>query len=356
MNFHTIVTHRRPHLDEIIGIWLLKKFGGKEFPGIKDAAIDFTDAGDRTPNGKSWREWHDQGYVLVGIGGGRFDEHANQVKDKKEGHCAASLIAKALEVEEMPEIQPIVKMATQNDLNGAKSIFDIGYIINLLHAQFDDTENIIRWVNVALDAIYQNQAEFWSKSREEFERSAQIEEIVWRKEDGTEGRRFNFVTLESDDEQVTKFARSRHGANAGIVLQKKSSGHVQIHTSPKLGLKLYDLAKIVRVEEQERNGNRVIITDPLKLSSDGTLREVPQWFFHEGMQKLMNGSLTAELVPPTKIPLARLRELVRIGINPSRYEASKENECRKGICTASSQGCSWFRWQLSRCRQVRRSR
>ena len=42
MVYKSILTHERPHLDEIVAIWFLRKFGEQRFPGISKAAITFT--------------------------------------------------------------------------------------------------------------------------------------------------------------------------------------------------------------------------------------------------------------------------------------------------------------------------
>src|SRR3990167_8729748 len=79
----TLITHINPHLDDIFGIWLLKKYD----PKYADFAVDFISA---THNGKEETEEK----VFVGTGGGKFDEH-------KEGlnTCAGSLVFDYLKTE-----------------------------------------------------------------------------------------------------------------------------------------------------------------------------------------------------------------------------------------------------------------
>lgn len=73
----TLITHINPHLDDILAIWLLKKFD----PKFADASLEFISASHNMEN----QENEDR--VFVGTGGGRFDEH-------KEGleSCAGSLV------------------------------------------------------------------------------------------------------------------------------------------------------------------------------------------------------------------------------------------------------------------------
>lgn len=64
-----IVTHKKPHLDEVVGAWLLKTFD----PKFKDATFQFIpylSNGGQVPPGDD--------YVAIGIGQGKYDEHALQ--------------------------------------------------------------------------------------------------------------------------------------------------------------------------------------------------------------------------------------------------------------------------------------
>lgn len=85
----TLVTHINPHLDDIAGIWLFKKFN----PDFKDAQIEFISASHNRVN----EETEDR--IFIGTGGSQFDEH-------KEGldTCAGTLVYKFLkEKEYIPE-------------------------------------------------------------------------------------------------------------------------------------------------------------------------------------------------------------------------------------------------------------
>ena len=64
-----IVTHSRPHLDEIAAIWILRKFGEQTFPGISTAQLIFWETGGQTPDGRSSQEYDNEGYLLLGVGG-----------------------------------------------------------------------------------------------------------------------------------------------------------------------------------------------------------------------------------------------------------------------------------------------
>lgn len=73
-----IVTHKKPHLDEVVAAWLLTTFD----PALKDATFEFvgyTTDGHNVPTGDN--------YVAIGVGRGKFDEHGLKV-----GHSCNQLV------------------------------------------------------------------------------------------------------------------------------------------------------------------------------------------------------------------------------------------------------------------------
>jgi uncharacterized UPF0160 family protein len=67
-----IVTHERPHLDEIVAMWLLLRF---KFP---EAEIAFAENGNI-------KIGFSADTIAVGLGGGQFDEHPTGTEGRKEG-------------------------------------------------------------------------------------------------------------------------------------------------------------------------------------------------------------------------------------------------------------------------------
>lgn len=83
----TIVTHLRPHLDEICALWLIQKY----WPQFEDADIEFVATGPT--GGERWENIEPDSnpfVIYVGVGQGKFDEHKGAEGDDKES--AASLI------------------------------------------------------------------------------------------------------------------------------------------------------------------------------------------------------------------------------------------------------------------------
>ncbi|MBI2599634.1 hypothetical protein HYW43_01800 [Candidatus Daviesbacteria bacterium] len=74
----TLVTHINPHLDDIVAIWLFRKYNSQ----FKDAILEFVSAS----RDLALRQ-ENEDKIFVGTGGGKFDEH-------KEGlvTCAGTLV------------------------------------------------------------------------------------------------------------------------------------------------------------------------------------------------------------------------------------------------------------------------
>jgi len=275
-------THEASHLDEIAAMWLIEKFADKEF-------LDKY-APTRT--------------LEVGIGGGPFDEHPVN-GELKEDECAATLVAKALGVDEEPALEKILKFVVTHDLKGGAQPFDLCSLVKLLHQQFpNNPEKVIEWTITGLEAKYQEQLSFFSVTKAEFERATEVEAIR------VSGRVLKMATIVSDDPQMSKFARSRYGGEVAVLIQKRSTGNVQIFSNRRFGLSLRNVAAKIRWEEQRAKGN-IVITDWRMLQIEGKVEGAEEWYYHVQGEMLLNGSLTVKDVPPTRLSLEQIKEIAR---------------------------------------------
>ena len=338
-----IVTHQLPHFDEVLAIWLLQKFGEKVFPNVSRAKITFHNNGIAVPA----EEFEKKGILLIGLGGGRFDEHPSNGNERKEGECAATLMAQALGLRNDPILKPLLKYVVKCDLKGNASPFDLATILKQLLLQNpDDPGKAISWVFTGIEAMLEQQRQFFSVCKEELDQ-AEIAQIPGLK--GT----LTMVTVKSNNSEMSKFARSQFGCNADIIIQINTSGNTQIFTNAKTGLKIYDVVKMIRLREQQIKG-KISTWDWKVLASEGKVAGAEEWFFHEEGQMLLNGSLTASNMPPTKITLAEIKALVKIGVNPQEFAPKRSHQCCQGICTSTvNVPCPWYAFGLTRCRQVR---
>jgi len=217
-----IITHERPHLDEITAIWLLKRFGKNEFSGINEAEIVFC----RVDNGhtsKSAEDLEREGVLLLGIGGGRFDEHPS-IGTRKQNECCATLVAKHLGINGEKRLERILKFVLNNDLKGVAQPFDLAHLAKQLNSQFpDEPLKVVEWIIVGLEAKYWEQDQFWSL-REEYKQFAETEII-----EGMDGHQHLLVSMVTAREKLQSFAFSEFGGKADIVVQQHpSSGNIQI--------------------------------------------------------------------------------------------------------------------------------
>jgi len=349
-----IVTHEQPHLDEIFAVWLLRKFGKKMFPGIDEAKIIFTGNGGRLPEDVSAEDLEKGGILPIGTCGGRLDEHPGFDAKGKENECASTLVAKCLGIDDDPALKGILQFVLKGDTKkGTGHPFDLAEITKSLHRQYPKRqEDVIKWTTVGIEAKYRDQLRFLGETKKEFEQNAEVESIS-----GPGGRTLKMVTIVTDNEQMNGFARSRHGGEASIVIQKgfsgRMKGNVQIFTNAKHGLTLYDVVQMLRIAEQEKK-RKVVTTNWEELAKEGGVKGAEEWWFFPRGGMILNGSLTAKDVPPTKIPLEEIQMMVRLGVNPNAFEPERAPSCEQGRCSSSrTDQCPWYKWGLHRCRKIR---
>lgn len=343
----TIVTHQKPHLDEIGAIWLLIKWGCVLFPGIETAKIIFWATGGTTPDGRAADEYEAEGTLLIGVGGGRFDEHPGE-NGRKERECAFTLVLKALSLQDDPAIEKIAKYISDNDLKGASHPFDLASAAKALYQQYpNDPLKVIKWVMEGLEAKYQEELTYLTVTAAEFQANAQLETIS-----GPHGDMI-LATICSDNEQMGKYARNAKGGNAAIVILQRTSGNIAILTNQKFRLTLYDVVQMIRIEERRLN-NVTAFLDWRALAAEGRIEGAEVWWFQSQLHNLLNGSTTAEGVPPTKLSLQRIQEIVRLGVNPKAFEPSRQSTCATGKCASTHRNpCPLYGFGLQRCRKIR---
>jgi len=347
-----VFTHERPHLDEMVAIWLLYRFGEKIFPGVSESAhpdlIQYLKTGGQLPDGRTTADYENEGMLLIGVGGGRFDEHPSEGSGRKKDQCSATLIAEALGLSNKPEFEKILKMTSDNDLKGSADPFGIAYIAKSMHDQEVDPAAVLRWVFFALDVKCAEQRKFHYETRLEFSVSASIKKIS-----GPFGSEISIAVVKSDNSQMSNFARSKYGGEVSIVLQRRSTKNVAITNNQKFGIKMTDLVRMIRVAERKSKG---IITpmDWKLLEAEGRVEGAEEWWYQEKTGAILNGSPTATDVSPTKLTNKELVELIKIAMNPKSFEPKRLIHCLAGKCNSSKKNpCPWFDYGLLRCRATR---
>ncbi len=352
--FTKIITHAHPHLDEIVPIWCLMKWGRQKYPGIEKAVIAYWSDGGNTPDGRTAEEYEQEGILLVGVGGGKYDEHPRNGRPGKLDESTATLVAKDLGIAHLPALQEILDFTKRTDLGPAEHPFDLSAMVKVMHRMYPkDPEEVIRWTVKVLEAKYKQQKEFHTIAMAEF-RKAEIEEIP-----GPYGKMIRLAIIHSDHDLVGKVARSWWGGYCSIMIQKRSTGNVQIFVNQKHGLSLREVARLLRIAEQYHNERHhkqmVVTTDWRTLESEGNVAGAEAWYYHEKGEFLMNGSLSHSDVPATALSLGAIREAVLMAMDQNEFDDFRADECRKGNCTSTPENsCSWYSLGLYRCRNIRR--
>lgn len=262
----TLVTHINPHLDDIAGIWLLKKFE----PGFKDTKVEFMSASHAKAN----EETEDR--VFVGTGGGKFDEH-------KEGldSCAGTLVYEFLKEKGL-----IPEGATQKALEKLVNwnfLIDTGKAENSLFDEFS-VQSFIR----TKDSSDETSLKSLELGREILDR---ILEVLKRKEQ-------SILDWEKRVEFETKFGKSFGVISETINREfcREQDGDLYLMYDPKF-TSVQFFAHAVDIEP--------IYKKVKQLDPDAS------WFLHQSHHMVICGSSSAPDSKPTKLTFEQLIEAAK---------------------------------------------
>lgn len=291
-----VETHDKPHLDEIAALWMLENFATKQ-----------------------WVEQHcANGTLQLGVGGGPFDEHPQNGTVGTREDCCATLVATSLGPEN-PALTQILKFIFNVDVKGAGHPFDLYNLVKYLNEVCPkDPEHVIAWAYEALGAKYAEQADFVA-SREAVRRAASTLSL-------NADTSLLLVVVESDCKSIAKAASEIYGSRYAACIVRRSTGHVQVFTNKRADVRLYEAVRLLRLVELRRiaesRGRREVtkLTDS-ELRCPGFAPGVPEWYYHVNGELILNGSLTATDVPPTRLPTELIADCVLLGIQRTMQES-----------------------------------
>lgn len=295
---HTIVTHVRPHLDELAAIWALRQFGEKKYPGADKAKIVWFDPAEHLDD-RSEAQWLGEGYLFLGVRGGEFDDHPHE---RFPDDCVFTLVLEALGKHEDPSLDELAHHVLSEDRNGAPHALHVAQVIKHLHrsASFDQ---VLSFAEIALTALWERQKSF-----------LEVLDVVRRPEhlqvvlNEITGREFVLCVVESDNEDVSVAARDkRNGPDAALVVQKNSRGHIYISSSHRQGV--CDITPLVielRGAEQELQHFGPQVEDVEQLGGDGMFLG---WYHQRQAAAAFCGSLTSPHQPASEIGLGEIRNM-----------------------------------------------
>lgn len=329
-----LVTHVRPHFDEVLAIYFLKKWGTKVFPGVEDAEIEVWAEGgiigEYKKAGKNAQDLLEQEKILpIGICGGIFDEHG------KSAPTAAHLVAEYLGIADLPELQQILQFCKRVDYDGHSMPFDIHSLMKVMHDFYGDQneglQKVFDWAMDAIEAFVAGQRRFFG-CKEEFVKKGKIIKGPIR-----------IAVVESDNPQMNRWIRWRF-ESPEIIVQRRTSGQIVIFSSSHLeSVNMIDVARLVRM--MELRGRKIITPSWQALEVSGASSDCPWWYFHKEGGQLLNGSLTASEAEPTCLDLDEVVGAVTLAC------ALLLKKCNMVPCPKNR--CERYKLGLIECRRMR---
>lgn len=409
----TIATHFRPDIDDKVCIFLLWEMPEAEqmFPGVNNALIRAWNAGRKTPDGSyaTWEWITRNGIFPVGCAASPCDEHAvPELSRRRREGCAATLLAEIIGVTNHVRLRSILAYAAESNNKATAKVGELAWVLKRMydneHPRMDERlyQEVIFWTLDGIAAKYQEDpgsdrindfsiehiallmreqgvrdADVWlDKGRKAIEKHNWLFQHVTGPEYRAKRRIIEYqgyragkkfkkggkpiltplkIALVSmcDDPRIHQYARSESGDQVAVTIQVRSTGNVQIMINQRYNIQIKPIARAIMCEEARIRG----VQPPYW---DDAIREMDflDWYFHvredgKGVQ-LLNGSLTAPFVPPTRIPSDRIAEIVRVVLSVEEYEPSRSAQCTKGSCTSTRENsCSWYYLGLPRCRHIR---
>lgn len=315
----SILLPTRPQVDTLIALFLLKQFGETQYPGISTASILFN---QQDLESKDWAAHEAEGRLLVDIGGGPLDHHVHG-----DNVCLSQVVAKLLEQEKNKAISKLVELARRDDVDGQGIIsqdpldraFGLsGLVVSLNRVHQSEPNRVYDIVTPLLEAHYKEQV----KRTEELPKL--FAELLKNGKGAKatavhRGKKIHIALFHSDDPSLASYLRSFAGGNFDVVVQVKSSGHVNVLTHTNRRPDLRSLAVVVRKAELMLTAPETTVSAD-ELAQTGRLDAVPQWYFDTATNSLQNGGVNPGKIQPTSIPHAKLLDLVRVGLEETMWK------------------------------------
>lgn len=318
-----IVTHGTPvHFDELVAYMLLREKGGAKFPGAETARFRTI-----TENDDVEALEKDGNVILLGLGGGDFDEHAaGQTKDKAK-ECCATLVAKHLGLDEDICWKRILNYTLHTDKNPPKLALDVASTVIRLQQQGMGLQSVYHYAKVTIEAAYQDQKAFTQTTL------SNVKEEPVR----INGQDSFIAVAQGNDPHTSKYMRY---FGACVVVIKNDNEHIQVLSNKEFNLDMRDILRVIRIREQQKNGG-IKVADWKILEKEESIPAIPEWYFHRDSNNILNGGASRPDLPKTKLGLEEVVEAVKLGL-----EGGKEcNQCTKP--------CNLYNLGLLKCRQLR---
>lgn len=332
----TIVIFPKIQVDTVIACFLMKKFGEQKFPGASHAKIEFW---SELPPNREVEDLEAEGYILIDLGGGKFDHH--RLGQDNKTLSASHLVAQFLEVDDRQDLQKLLEFARRDDLEGKGTLsldpidrsFGLSGLLSAMNKSFPEAPQRVLNAGLALiegHYLEENRRfELLPKEFESLKKSGKVKEF----EASQLGKRLKVVYVESDNPALAGYVRSR-AVGGDLIIQKAATGHVNFITRQSLRLHLEKLAGLVKLLESQKNQLVLNIDNVEELSKPGRTSGLPHWFYDSRANTLQNGGVNPQNIPPTKFSYDEIEKLVKQGLNIDRdsfrFRAGGKGTERKG--------------------------
>jgi hypothetical protein len=313
-----IITHPHFQADTLAALVILAYYGLEKYPGIAQAPVKFM---VKLPEGQTGEQLEQEGIIALDMGGGRFDHHRSD--RQKEKDCLTDLVILDLGLKGNPAVEKIRLWARRDDLQGQGTLsrdtldraFGLSGLIQNLTRRYKD--NPVRIMQAVLPIL---EAHLWE---EEMRHTAFPEEYKELKNSGKveeftvfqEKKSLKAVMIESDTSGLVNFARANSKIKADLVLQKLSSGHINIITNQQQKINLNCLAVILRIEEAKKKGMPLDQLSKKELIVKGKMAGLEEWYFDTAANSIQNGGIRPESAPPTALSLTEVKQALIIGLD-----------------------------------------
>lgn len=263
----TLVTHINPHLDDILAIWLFRKFD----PEFRDANLEFISASRDAASSESEEK------TFVGTGGGQFDEHKEGLKT-----CAGSLVYDYLKEKGLIPDDQITQKALEKMVNW-NLLIDTGQASS---SEFDE---------FSVQALIRSKSNDSTDSKKSVELG---EEILNRILEVLKRKQKSLVDWEQAVEFTSKFGKTYAISSETINREfcREQDGDLYLMYDPKYPSVQFfapvkDIAEIYeKVKEKDPNAS---------------------WFLHQSHHMVICGSSSAPDSKLTKLSFEELIELTK---------------------------------------------
>ena len=316
-----IVTHPHFQADTLAALALLSYFGEGKYPGIGDAAIKFL---PQLPAGGTASTLEKQGILALDMGGGKFDHHQKDRLQEKE--CLTDLVIKDLGLQNNPAIDKIRRYARRDDLEGKGTLsndlldraFGLSGLIQNLNRRYRDHPQ--RVVQIVLPLL---EAHLWEEEQRHtvFPQEYQKAKAAGKAQEFTvfQGKKLvRIAMIESDINGMAGFLRAYSKTKADLVVQKLSSGHVNIISNQSRQIDLQGVIALLRIEEARKKRIPFDKFPKKNLTAKGKIAGLEEWYYDTAANSIQNGGIRPETAPPTHLTLKDVKEILENGLDTNK--------------------------------------